>query len=196
VVGERWTLLIVRELLLGPRRYSDLLANLEGITTNLLAKRLKEMESAGILEKTVLPPPARTAAYALTTSGRELEPALLALGRWGWRFMDSPSKGDRIYLGWALIALKRRFRGVSSPVTAELASDDLRFQLRLTQDYVDIREGTPWIAEVAAEGSLPNMRDLFFNGASAAELASTGRLAVRGDLGAWKDFLRAFDLKA
>src|SRR3954466_9029782 len=82
-VGERWTLLIVRNLLLGPRRYSDLLRELPGITTNLLAKRLQELESLGILERVSLPPPAATEAYALTLQGEALEPVVMELGRWG-----------------------------------------------------------------------------------------------------------------
>src|SRR5690349_12744259 len=73
VVGERWTLLIVRNLLLGPRRYGDLLAELPGLTTNLLAKRLREMELVGLVEKRELPPPAASTVYALTADGAALE---------------------------------------------------------------------------------------------------------------------------
>src|SRR5215831_6402600 len=85
VVGERWTLLIVRNLLLGPRRYSDLLAELPGITTNLLAKRLKEMESAGLIEKHDQRRPGGAVVYALTATGAALEPVVMELGRWGGR---------------------------------------------------------------------------------------------------------------
>ena len=82
VLGERWTLLIIRELLLGPRRYKDLLGKLEGIGTNLLSDRLKALESDGLIEKTQLPPPASVQAYRLTDTGRALEPVLLELIRW------------------------------------------------------------------------------------------------------------------
>src|SRR2546427_12402137 len=85
VVGERWTLLIVRDLLVGPKRYKDLLIGLPGIGTNLLADRLRELEGAGILRRTVLPPPAGSTVYELTSSGQALEPVILALGRWGAR---------------------------------------------------------------------------------------------------------------
>src|SRR3954447_24107788 len=81
VVGERWTLLIVRNLLLGPRRYSDLLRELPGITTNLLAKRLKEMEALGILAKVTGGSPHYGEAYALSSLGEALEPAVMELAR-------------------------------------------------------------------------------------------------------------------
>ena len=80
VVGERWTLLIVRELVLGPKRYTDLREALPGIWTNLLADRLRQLESAGVIARRELPPPAARTVYELTERGRQLEPVLLALG--------------------------------------------------------------------------------------------------------------------
>src|SRR5918996_4677686 len=87
VVGERWTLLLVRELLLGPRRYTDLLGGLPGIGTNLLADRLRYLEQVGLVRRRVLPPPAGSTVYELTELGRELEPTVFALGRWGAHFL-------------------------------------------------------------------------------------------------------------
>src|SRR5262245_63048394 len=94
VVGERWTLLIVRDLLVGPKRYTDLLDGLPGIGTNLLAARLRELEQGGVVRRTVLPPPAGSTVYELTEVGRALEPVVMALGRWGVRFLDNPREGD------------------------------------------------------------------------------------------------------
>src|SRR5437762_7857993 len=94
VVGERWTLLLIRELLLGPRRYTDLLDGLPGIGTNLLARRLRQLEAAGVVRKSRTPPPSPSAVYELTDRGRELEPALLVLARWGMEWMDLPTGGD------------------------------------------------------------------------------------------------------
>ena len=91
VLGERWTLLIVRNLLLGPQRYSELLRGLPGITTNLLAKRLQEMEAEGIIDRAG----GGNDAYRLTEVGRSLEPAIHALGRWGWQRMGKPRARDR-----------------------------------------------------------------------------------------------------
>src|SRR5215211_4757632 len=83
VLGDRWTLLIVRELLTGPKRFKDLLEGLPGIGTNLLAGRLKDLAGAGVLRRTTLPPPAGSSVYELTERGRELEPVLMGLARWG-----------------------------------------------------------------------------------------------------------------
>src|SRR5260370_38322892 len=81
VIGDRWTLLLVRDLLLGPKRYKDLLAGLPGIGTNLLADRLHELEGAGLIERTAFPPPAGSTVYRLTEPGQSLDPPLVALGR-------------------------------------------------------------------------------------------------------------------
>ena len=106
VLGERWTLLIVQNLLLGPQRYSELLRGLPGITTNLLAKRLQEMEAEGLIEHGEAASDAT--AYRLTSIGRDLEPAIHALGRWGWRRMGKPTSRDRRSVEWLLVALRRR----------------------------------------------------------------------------------------
>src|SRR5262245_50097161 len=86
IVGERWTMLIVRDLLIGPKRYKDILAGLPGIGTNLLARRLRELEARGVVERSVLPSPANATVYGLTAKGAALEPVVLALGRWGFEF--------------------------------------------------------------------------------------------------------------
>src|SRR3954467_11579906 len=94
LVGERWTLLVVRNLLLGPLRYSDLLRGLPGITTNLLAKRLREMEELDLVERVNPAGGAGGQAYRLTAAGAALEPAVHALGRWGWKQMSNAKKGE------------------------------------------------------------------------------------------------------
>lgn len=104
LVGERWTLLVVRELFYGPKRYTDLAAHLPGIGTNVLADRLKELESAGLVEKRKLPPPAASTVYELTTMGRELRPVLHELARFGARLMGPPPP-DALEEGWLLGAL-------------------------------------------------------------------------------------------
>ena len=93
LVGERWTLLIVRDLVLGPKRFTDLLEGLPGIATNLLAQRLREMDENGLVEKITLAPPAASTVYRLTKRGEALEPAIMALGRWG-AALGSARPGD------------------------------------------------------------------------------------------------------
>jgi DNA-binding HxlR family transcriptional regulator len=104
LVGERWTLLVVRELLYGPKRYTDLVDNVPGIGTNTLAARLKELESAGIVEKKKLPPPWASTVYELTPAGRELRPVLHELARFGARLMGPPPP-DALEPGWLMHAL-------------------------------------------------------------------------------------------
>jgi len=96
LVGERWSLLIVRDLVLGPRRFKDLLDGLPGIATNLLAQRLKEMEANDLVERVTLPPPAASTVYQLTAKGEALEPAIMTLGRWGAQY--GRSKPGDFYL--------------------------------------------------------------------------------------------------
>ena len=100
LVGERWTLLIVRELLMGPRRYTDLHRGLPGIATNLLATRLVDMEEAGLLVREEAPPPVATTLYRLTPRGEELRPVIEALGRWARPLMAQGIKGDAFRAEW------------------------------------------------------------------------------------------------
>ncbi len=125
VVGERWTLLIARELLYGPRRFTDLLGGLPGIPPSLLSRRLKEMQAAGIISKTVLPPPAASMVYQLTDAGKALEQILYALGRWGAQFGRTPRPSDAVRPEWIVFALHSIFRpdaANGAHVTAEEAT--------------------------------------------------------------------------
>jgi DNA-binding HxlR family transcriptional regulator len=194
VLGERWTLLILRELLLGPRRYTDLLANLGGITTNLLAERLKHLEARGVIARARLPAPGAASVYVLTPAGWELEPALLALSGWGWRCMDAPAPDDVVNMDWAMVALKRRFRPGAVGWTVELRPGHKVFQLRPDGPRLEIRIGTPWEVQARAEGSAETFRELALRGASAAALQAAGRLGVQGDPAAWGHLLAALQL--
>jgi DNA-binding HxlR family transcriptional regulator len=106
VVGERWTLLLVRELSTGPKRFKDLLGGLPGIGTNLLTNRLKTLEGEGIVRRATLPPPAGSNVYELTELGRSLEPVIVALSRWGARLLDAPREDDEMRAGWAAVAMR------------------------------------------------------------------------------------------
>src|SRR5215470_12122790 len=96
LVGERWALLIIRDLAVHPRRYTDLLDGLPGIPTNVLSTRLKELEQAGVIERRVAPAPQRGILYALTSDGHDLEPAVHALGRWGASHLGDPRPGEPV----------------------------------------------------------------------------------------------------
>ena len=114
IVGERWALLVVRDLLLGPKRFTDLRTGLRGASPNVLAQRLRELEEAGIVRRRRLPPPAGSAVYELTDWGRELEPILIALGVWGVRSPsfagDAPVGMDSVLLALRTSSIRKRPR--------------------------------------------------------------------------------------
>lgn len=118
-VGDRWELLVVRELMLGQRRYTDLAEALPGIGSNILASRLRDLENVGIVRKTKLPPPLAVTVYELTEHGRELEPVLRSLARWGARTLGAPDPSDC----WSMYAVHVRFR----PEAAVDGTYEIRF---------------------------------------------------------------------
>jgi DNA-binding HxlR family transcriptional regulator len=111
LVGERWALLVVRELLNGPKRYTDLAAALPGIGTNILANRLRDLERGGVVVKRRLPPPAAASVYELTEYGEELREPLYALARWGARSLGPPRPEDSLAPGWLVNAVKATSSG-------------------------------------------------------------------------------------
>ena len=105
IIGERWTLLIIRELLLGPKRFGDLLDHLDGMSPTLLTARLTALIESNVVRRTVLPRPANAQAYELTEIGREVQPAIRELIRWGGRFLFPPVAGDTFHPDWVLLGL-------------------------------------------------------------------------------------------
>ncbi|MFZ4893992.1 winged helix-turn-helix transcriptional regulator [Plantibacter sp. Mn2098] len=131
LVGERWALLIVRDLLVGPRRYGELAAGLPRIPSNVLATRLKELQAAGVIRRA---PRSRVIVYELTPYGRELEPVVLALGAWGFKAMGDPRDEQVITPDSMIIDLRTAFR---SRIAAELPSTS--YGARLGEDELLIR---------------------------------------------------------
>lgn len=116
-VGHRWTLLIIRELLLGPKRFTDLREGLPGIANNLLADRLRQLQDDGLATRRELPPPAASTVYELTESGRDLREAVHALIRWGGRWMTVGPQGDEFRPEWLVLALDALGAGEAQPDT-------------------------------------------------------------------------------
>ena len=134
LVGERWALLVVRELLKGPKRYTDLLEGMPGVGTNILAARLKELEEGGVVRKRKLPPPAASTVYELTEYGQELEEPLYALARWGARSLPPPAPNEDFYPDWGLNAFAALLdpeaaRGVTATYVVRVADDVYTVQL-------------------------------------------------------------------
>ena len=157
VLGERWTLLLVRDLLLGPRRYSDLLASHPGLTTNLLAARLKQLVEHGLIEQRRLPAPAASTVYALTSAGEELEEVVLALGRFGQRYLTRPSADDRADVRWFAVSMRRRFRSSAAPFRLQLHHDGVPIHVHWDGQRLHTRDGVE-PADAALRGShLPSI---------------------------------------
>jgi len=120
VVGDRWSLLLVRELTFGPRRYRDLATGLPGIPSNVLAARLKDLQAAGVIARRTLPAPSDVTVYELTGAGRALQPALRELLDWGLRYGPEPSEDDASQPGWGLLAAAGRPTALPAGQTCEL----------------------------------------------------------------------------
>ncbi|MCS0605661.1 winged helix-turn-helix transcriptional regulator [Streptomyces sp. LP11] len=128
LVGDRWTLLIVRELLAGPRRYTDLHADLPGVSTDVLASRLKDMERDGLTTRRRLPPPGAAYVYELTARGERLLPVLQALGRWGEAELGERRPTDAVRAHWFALPL---LRGLAGEGLVEVRVDEGDFHLRV-----------------------------------------------------------------
>ncbi|NLU66737.1 helix-turn-helix domain-containing protein [Streptomyces sp. HNM0574] len=135
LVGDRWTLLVVRELLAGPRRYTDLHADLPGVSTDMLATRLKDMERDGLAVRRRLPPPGVAHVYELTERGRELLPVLGALSTWGAAELAEPRPTDAVRAHWAALPLRTVLRRTAAEAgvdgTVDVRLDEGTFHLRL-----------------------------------------------------------------
>ena len=193
VLGERWTLLIVRELLLGPRRYSDLLADLPGLGTNLLADRLKFLVDKGVIQQC----PSRP-AYELTEAGTLLRPMVLDLTRWGFGFTPETSTVDAVRPRWGFLAAETRLR-------AELAGDvdeDYEFHVDDEVFRFEVRDGqvqaaagrAPREATVVATADAVTLVRLGAGQVSAEDALAAGELTMRGPSDAVQRCRRLLDL--
>lgn len=132
LIGERWALLVVLELMRGPKRYTDLAENLRGIGTNILASRLRDLEAAGVVTKRTLAPPAASKVYELTDYGHELRPVIRELALWGARSLGPPTAGDGLFPGWLANGL--------DTVLAPLAPPG-RFEFRVGDEVASLVDG-------------------------------------------------------
>ena len=179
VIGERWALLIVRELLLGPKRFNDLLAGLDGASPNVISQRLRELTGSGVVRQRDLGPPARVRVYELTDWGRELEPVVLHLGQWGIR---APlPEGAR----WGLDSLLLALQATADPLVV-----NGRYELRVGADVftvdgtsgsVRVRRGTADRPDAALTTDADTLHAVVLGKRSIAETAGSGDLRLDGD---------------
>ena len=195
LVGERWSLLIVRELLRGPKRYTDLAGGLPGIGTNILAGRLRDLEEGGIVEKRKLPPPAASTVYELTEYGAGLQEALYALARWGARSLGPPTKQDDLYEEWGLNALPAVFnadeaRGLTETYVLKIGEDV--FTARIVDGVLEPSCGAAADADLVVETDPETFFLLCAGELEPKDAVKSGRVRLDGDRAAFERCFRIF----
>jgi DNA-binding HxlR family transcriptional regulator/putative sterol carrier protein len=198
LVGERWALLVVRELLLGPKRFTDLRAGLPNASPNVLAQRLRELEKAGVVRRRKLPPPAASRVYELTEWGLELEPIVISLGRWGARSPSKPRSAalgvDSLVLSFRTMFDARAAEGLRASYELRLGED--RFRAVVDDGRFEIARGNADRPDAAIRTDPATLAALVYEGRSLAEALRSGDLKIEGNRQAVERFIGLFALPA
>jgi DNA-binding HxlR family transcriptional regulator len=198
LVGERWALLVVRELILGAKRFRELHEGLPAVSTNVLSNRLKELETTGIIRRRLLPRPATGTVYELTEYGRELEDIVVALGRWGAKSIEARSAEQAFKPEWFAIALLGSFRPESaSRVRAayELRLDGAVFHLRVDRGRLQHGRGPAKDADLIIETDSESLFALLAGRLSAADAVEAGVVKISGGLDDLQKMIELFALQ-
>jgi DNA-binding HxlR family transcriptional regulator len=196
VIGERWALLVVRELILGPKRFTDLRTGLPHVGPDVLAQRLRELEAAGVLRRRTLPPPAASRVYELTDRGRALEPVLLELGRWG-SAAPVPAGNPRLGVDSTMIALRTVFDARAAgdiAATYELRLHDQVFRARVAEGRLELERGGAREADATIACDPMTLGAMLWQGYALADAERAGTAVVEGDRRAAARFLKLFPL--
>lgn len=183
MVGERWALLIVRDLLVGPKRFTDLRRGLPRIPTNILSARLRELEDAGVVRRRVLPRPSGSVVYELTDYGNQLEDIVLRLGRWGAQRLDAPGAGEIITTDSMIMAMRSTFRAEAArDLTAcyELRLGEIVINMRLDDGHLTVAEGALPDADLVIEAG-PGIKALMAGDITPTEAIESGSVRLTGD---------------
>lgn len=196
VVGERWALLVVRELVLGPKRFTDLRAGLPKASPNVLSQRLRELENSGVVRKRKLPPPAASQVYELTEWGAELEPILRALGRWGVRSPEMPF-GTAIGTDSIVLALRTMFvPDADTSVSVQLWFGHDHFRATVADGRFSVERGDldGDQADATVETDPDTLKLAALGGVPVETAIAEGRMTVFGDRSAVERFFGCFRL--
>jgi DNA-binding HxlR family transcriptional regulator len=196
MVGERWALLVVREMLLGPKRFTDLRAGLPHVGPDVLAQRLRELEGAGIVRRATLPPPAGSRVYELTERGRQLEEVVVALGRFG-SVAPFPPGDAQIGVDAVVIALKSLFDAAAADglsASYELRLGEQRFALDVADGRLAVQRGGAPAADAVIETDPGTLATVLWHGRALDEARRAGDVAIEGDRRAVTRLLRLFPL--
>ena len=196
LVGERWALLAVRELMLGPKRFTDLRSGLPGVSPNVLAQRLRELEGAGVVRRRKLPPPAASKVYELTEWGKELEPVLVQLGRWGARSPSKPYDAalgvDSLILSFRTMFDSRRAGGLSAAYELRFGEDV--FRAIVEEGRLEVVRGNVDQPNATIETDSNTLAGLVYGDDSLVESLRSGEVKIEGDGDAVERFLTLFPL--
>ena len=196
LVGERWALLVVRELLLGPKRFTDLRVGLPNASPNVLAQRLRELEAVGVVRRRKLPPPAASRVYELTEWGMELEPVIISLGRWGARSTSRP-RDAALGVDSFILSLRTMFdAGAAEGIEAtyELRLGEEVFTAWVADGRFEVARGNAERPEAAIEAESGMLAALIYEGGSLDDALRSGVVKVDGDKEAVERFLTLFRL--
>jgi DNA-binding HxlR family transcriptional regulator/putative sterol carrier protein len=197
VVGERWALLIVRELVLGPKRYTDLRRGLPNASPNVLSERLRELERAGVVRRRKLPPPAGSRVYELTDWGLGLEEIVISLGRWAARSPTPPGDAPIVSADSIILALRGLFdSGAAQGLRAgyELRLGEDRFRIEVADDEIAVARGGADQADATIDTDPGTFDALLWGGRSLADAQRSGSLTIEGDKAAVQRFVRLFPM--
>lgn len=196
LVGERWALLVVRELLLGPKRHTDLRRGLPHASPNVLSHRLRELEHAGVVRRHKLPPPAGARVYELTDWGRELEEIVISLGRWGAR-SPTPSDAPIVSADSIILALHARFDPVAAHglrASYELRLGEDRFRIEVADDEIEVARGGADQADATIETDPGTLDAVLWRGRPLADAQRSGRMTIEGGKATVERFARLFPM--
>jgi DNA-binding HxlR family transcriptional regulator len=195
LVGERWALLVVRELLLGPKRYTDLRRGLPNVSPNVLSQRLDELEHAGILRRRKLSPPAGAWVYELTDWGLELEPIVLSLGRWAARSRTAASDAPIASADSVILAMRGLFDPAAATglrATYELRLGEDRFRVQVVNGQIELARGDADQADATIDTDPDTLNAVLLEARPLADAQRSGAIAIDGDKTAVKRLLRLF----
>jgi DNA-binding HxlR family transcriptional regulator len=198
VIGDRWAALIVRDLLFGPLRFGELAEGLPGIGTNTLAARLKDLEESDVVRRQLLPLPDRGTVYELTSYGRELEPILMNLGRWGAKSMDRLPADVATRSRWLVAAMLafRNMKPVARPTTWELRLSDGEFTVRAAGTEVTITAGPAEVADLRITAEDDQLHRLLTHRRDPNEAVASGAVSLEGDAVQLTHLLELFSFPA
>lgn len=186
---------MVRELLLGPKRYTDLRRGLRGASPNVLSERLRELERAGVVRRRKLPPPAGSRVYELTDWGLELEDTVMSLGHWAARSPAPPSDAPIVSPDSIVLALRARFdsraaEGLRAGYELRLGED--RFRIEVADDEIEVARGGSDQPDATIETDNDTLGAVLWNGQPLADAERSGKMTIEGDKAAARRLVRLF----